>query len=260
VDQLADRFEVLLVMRIVLDELGPYVDEALAPLIGTRLTPRIREILQQRQQMADAAFEALVAQYPAYAELLERRFLNMVALRREDLEYRTLVEGRLIGPELYGSLRKELLAAREKARVRPRLDLGLETRALISHVPLFKDLSQPQLDALAHLLRPRFAVPGERLITTGDRGDAMYFISSGVVEVQAGDQKIPLAQGDFFGEMALVWDLPRQADVTASSYCQLLVLQDDDFQALLRGHRDMRTIIDREASARRAMNAQANKE
>jgi CRP-like cAMP-binding protein len=54
--------------------------------------------------------------------------------------------------------------------------------------------------------------------------------------------------------------LPRQADVTASSYCQLLVLQDDDFQALLRGHRDMRTIIDREASARRAMNAQANKE
>jgi CPA1 family monovalent cation:H+ antiporter len=260
VDQLADRFESLLVIRIVLDELGPYVDDALAPLIGKRLTPRIREILQQRRQAADAAFEALVAQYPAYAELLERRFLNMVALRRQDLEYRTLVEGRLIGPELYGSLRKELLAAREKARVRPRLDLGLETRALISHVPLFKDLSKPQLDALAHLLRPRFAVPGERLITTGDRGDAMYFISSGVVQVQAGDQKIPLTRGDFFGEMALVWDLPRQADVTASSYCQLLVLQDDDFQALLRGHRDMKTIIDREAAARRAMNEQANKE
>ena len=35
-----------------------------------------------------------------YADLLERRFLNRVALRREDLEYRTLFDERLIGPEL----------------------------------------------------------------------------------------------------------------------------------------------------------------
>jgi CPA1 family monovalent cation:H+ antiporter len=256
VDQLADRFESLLVTRIVLDELDPYVDEALAPLIGKRLAPQIRDILKQRQLMADAAFEALVAQYPAYAELLEGRFLNMVALRREDVEYRSLVDDRLIGPELYGALRRELLAARAKVDVRPRLDLGLETRELISHVPLFAGLTKPQLDAVAHLLRPRFAVPDERLITRGDRGDSMYFISSGVVEVQAGSRQIPLTRGDFFGEMALVLDQPRQADVTARSYCLLLVLQGDDFQALLRGHKDIQAIIDREADVRRKMNEQ----
>ena len=40
VDRLADRFERLLVSRIVLEELAPYIDETLTPLVGERATPR----------------------------------------------------------------------------------------------------------------------------------------------------------------------------------------------------------------------------
>jgi CPA1 family monovalent cation:H+ antiporter len=257
VDRLGDRFERLLVSRIALAELAPYMDEQIAGLAGRAVTPAIGLVLADRQQMTQGALEALVAQYPAYAELLERRFLTRVGLRREDMEYRSLFGEHVIGPELYGVLQRELHAVRSGVDVRPRLDLGLEIRGLLSQVPMFAALNAHDLDAVAHLLRPRVSVPGETLIRTGERGDAMYFISSGVVEVHAAGRRIPLAAGNFFGEMALVMDTPRQADVRASSYCQLLVLQAADFKAMLKRHPAIKTQIDREAGLRSKMNLEA---
>ncbi len=140
---------------------------------------------------------------------------------------------------------------------RPRLDLGLEARALIAQVPMFANLDQSQLDAVARLLRPRFELPGEMLIHRGDRGDAMYFISSGAVEVNAVGNRIRLGRGDFFGEMALLSGQPRQADVYSLSYCQLLVLKDDELQKLLRSNPQIKERIDTVADARWLMNEQA---
>jgi CPA1 family monovalent cation:H+ antiporter len=254
VDRLAERFERLLVSRIVLQELAPYIDETLAPLLHAGAIPPLRELLQKRQQMTDAAFEALEAQYPAYAALLEERFLRRVALRREALEYQELFDERVIGPELHGALQRDLSAARSTVDSRPALDLGLETRALLARVPMFAGLDREHLDAVVRLLRPRFAIPSERLISTGEPGDAMYFISSGVVEVLAAGQRFLLTQGEFFGEMALVHDQARQADVNALSYCQLLVLDRRDFSALLRTSRAIRERIDRAAGERDLMN------
>ncbi len=95
------------------------------------------------------------------------------------------------------------------------------------------------------------------LIHRGDRGDAMYFISSGAVEVNAVGNRIRLGRGDFFGEMALLSGQPRQADVGALSYCQLLVLEDDDLQKLLRSNPQIKERIDTVADARWLMNEQA---
>ena len=106
----------------------------------------------------------------------------------------------------------------------------------------------------ALLLRPRLVIPSERLISVGEPGDAMYFISSGVVEVLAGGQRFLLSRGDFFGEMALVHDQSRQADVNALSYCQLLALDRRDFAALLRTSRAIRARIDHAAREREIIN------
>ncbi len=257
VDALADRFESTLVNRIVLEELTPFIDDKLAPLAGERATLQLHEILRQRQEMAHTALEALRSQYPAYASLLERRFLDKVALRRQDQEYRGLFDAGVIGPELYGVLRRDVQTARALVDERPRLDLGLETRALIAQVPMFASLNERQLGAIARLLRPRFAVPGERLIRRGDRGDAMYFISSGAVEVHAAGNKIRLGRGDFFGEMALLSGQPRQGDVHSLSYGQLLVLNDSELQDLLRSDPKIKERIDAVAGARWQMNRQA---
>jgi Na+:H+ antiporter len=80
-----------------------------------------------------------------------------------------------------------------------------------------------------------------------------------VVEVDRGptQKKIKLGRGDFTGEMALVSGKRRQADVFARSYCQLLVLKEDDFQRLFKNNPEIKAVIDKESDARFEMNRRA---
>ncbi len=259
VDCLADRFELLLIARMVLQDLGPYINRKLSPLIGSHVTEIVRDLMRQRHEMTEAAIVALRQQYSVYAELLERRLLEKFWLHHEDMEYRALFEDGVIGPELYSVLRREILTARMEVEKRPRLDLGLDNRSLISKVPMFSTLTKDQLNAVVRLLRPRIAIPGERLIRNGTVADAMYFLSSGSVEVQVVGQNIMLRPGDFFGEMGLIRRQRRQGDVYARGYCQLLMLHQKDFSRLLRSNPQIQTQIDAVASTRIKMNTRANR-
>jgi CPA1 family monovalent cation:H+ antiporter len=116
---------------------------------------------------------------------------------------------------------------------------------------MFDELAEPVLRELCGLLRPRFAHPEERLFTAGDRGDEMYFIASGAVEVRQEDWVVRLGRGDFFGELAVLLARRRSATVTAIAYCHLLVLQGKDFRRFLKAHPDLRARIREVAEARR---------
>ena len=254
VASLADRFELLLVGRMVLEELVRFVERKMTLVLGDRVSELLGEIIGQRLAATVKALDALRLQYPAYADALERRFLRQSALRLEAAEYQTLYAEGLIGQELYNDLRREVQSRLAVAARRPRLDLGLATRELVADFSLFAGLDPVQLDKITALLEPRFAVPGERLIRQGERGDAMYFISSGAVEVNVGRQKIQLGRGDFFGELALLGGRERRADVTALGYCQLLVLDDADFRTLLATDPSIHRHINQVATDRIQMN------
>ena len=250
VEALGDRFERLLIVRIVLSDLAPFVHERIAPILGERIADLIEEIVDQRREATVRALDALELQYPDYSTTLERRFLVRTALRREELEYEDLFQERMIGAEVLHDLRREIARARRLSEVRPVLDLGLNTRELVSHFPLFANLNEQQIGQVTRLLRPRFAVPGERIIRRGERGDAAYFISSGAVEVTTPGEPVRLGRGDFIGELAILTGERRNADVTAIAYCQLLMLDADDFRALLDKAPDIRSEIERVAAER----------
>ncbi|MEM7021157.1 MAG: cation:proton antiporter [Pseudomonadota bacterium] len=253
--RLSDRFERLLVSRMVIEELSRFVDQKLILVLGQRVGDLLREIAAQRYDATTKALDALRLQYPTYADDLERRFLVRLALRLEDGQYATMFEEGLIGQELYNSLRREVDERRSRTQRRPRLDLGLNTADLIQQVPLFADLSSDQLEKIGRLLRPRVAVPGEVLVRRGERGAVMFFLSSGAAEVSLSDHKIRLGRGDFFGEMALLDpSRRRQADVTALSYCQLLILHHDDFRTLFRTEPGIREKIREVARNRKEAN------
>ncbi|MBT6205282.1 MAG: cyclic nucleotide-binding domain-containing protein [Rhodospirillaceae bacterium] len=78
----------------------------------------------------------------------------------------------------------------------------------------------------------------------------MYFISTGSVEVLAGDQRFLLGSGDFFGEIALLFDRPRTAEVVALGYCNLLVLHTSAFRAFLDEVPEVRKIMESVAAER----------
>jgi CPA1 family monovalent cation:H+ antiporter len=252
-DRLADRVELLLVTRLLVDRLVSFNSERLAAVFEERLTKIIREIIEQRQGELRDAFDAIRRQYPDYVAALEVRFLRQSALRQEMGRYQALFEEGLIPQELYDDLRRGVAGTRA-SEPRPRFEIGLDTRHLIERLDLLSGLEEQQLERVAKLLRPRFTVPNERIIRAGDRGDAVFFIASGAVEVRLPAQRVRLGSGEFFGEMALLSGRPRQADVVALTYCRLLMLRKADFERFLAANPEATAAINRVAEARLAMN------
>ena len=115
---------------------------------------------------------------------------------------------------------------------------------------MFAALGDGTRRAVARLLRARLAVPGEVIVRRGERGDAMYFISSGAVEVRISPQPVQLGSGDFFGELALLVISRRNADVVALGYCQLLSLGARDLDRLFGAEPALRDHIRAIAEAR----------
>jgi CPA2 family monovalent cation:H+ antiporter-2 len=151
------------------------------------------------------------------------------------------------------TLRHELEKARQGDGVHG-ANVGLDPQELASRFPLFAALDTARRDELMGLLRPRSAEPGERVIRKGDRANAMFFISSGKVEVHVSGKRLKLGPGDFFGEMALLSGSRRTADVVAVDYCQFLTLDVEDFRAFMEKYPDLRGQFDTVASKRSEMN------
>ncbi len=167
--------------------------------------------------------------------------------------YQALFEEGLIPQELYDDLKRGMAGTRA-AEHRPRFEIGLDTHRLIERLDMLSGLDEGQLELVAKLLRPRFTVPNQHIIRRGDRGDAVFFIASGAVEVRLPARRVRLGSGEFFGEMALLSGRPRQADVVALTYCRLLVLRKTDLERFLAANPEARATINRVAAARLSMN------
>jgi monovalent cation:H+ antiporter, CPA1 family len=252
-NRLGERFEVLLFTRLLITELIGFTGRRLHPLFGARIAGLARQILTARLNATTAAVEALRNHYPDHAAALETEFLRQSASRREIGRYQALFEEGLIPREIYEDLKRNVDDAR-RGEHRPRFDLGLDTGQLIGRLDLLSGLDQRQLDRVQRLLRSQFTVPGERILRRGDRADAVYFIASGAVEVRLPGQRIQLGSGAFFGEMALLTQQPRSADVVALTFCRLLVLRKADFEKFMAENPDARAEINRIALARQEMN------
>jgi monovalent cation:H+ antiporter, CPA1 family len=240
---LADRFDELIVRGVVLRELRSFTRGRLRPLVGPGLAARLEGLIEARMGDNDRALAALELQFPDYGRQLGERYLRRAALRLEDEAYGRLYREYLIGPEVSRALHAELRGKRRQLRRAPALDLGLSAKELVRRVPLFRDLEDRRLEEIVRLMRPRLAVPGERLITKGERGDRMYVIASGAVEVQLPGGPVRLGTGEVFGEIALLTRRPRSADVDALGYCQLLGLDGRAFRAFLRADPELKAYI-----------------
>ncbi len=112
----------------------------------------------------------------------------------------------------------------------------------IRSVPLFGSLHDEAARELWSLLRTLDVAAGTLLFRAGDKGDALYLIESGRIQISiTGEDQKPmvlaeLAQGDFFGEMALIDGERRSADARVSETARLAKLSRDDFLVLIRNN------------------------
>jgi CRP-like cAMP-binding protein len=127
------------------------------------------------------------------------------------------------------------------------LQTVLAFQPLLARIPILRDLSQAQLDALAGHLRLQEVPKGTTILQEGETGDETFFLAAGELEINERmtlktsrttfeDKERTLVrlsadQGIFFGELALFDNVQRSATVVALTDCILLVLTREAFDA-----------------------------
>jgi monovalent cation:H+ antiporter, CPA1 family len=235
---------------MVLRELMRFADANVAELIGSEAALRVKEALEGRLQSTNNAIEALDLQYTDFTRAMRGRYLDRLSLGLEEAEYRGQLEQSLISNEVFEDLDEDRRKRHAPLHTRPALDLGLKLTEMLSKVSLFAGLKGADIAKLGQMLTPKLFLPGERVVRVGEPGDRMYFIASGVVDVHVAPYPVRLGSGDFFGEIALLTDKGRNADVVSAGYTNLLVLRRRDFQTLLRSSPGLRDAIEKAAQQR----------
>ena len=109
--------------------------------------------------------------------------------------------------------------------------------ALLRSLPIFAPLPAPAIERDASRLIPIEVTAGTPIIRQGEPGDRFYIIADGEVAVSRDGRDVAsLGGGDFFGEIALLRDAPRNATVTARTKVRLYALDRDDFLEVVTGH------------------------
>jgi CRP-like cAMP-binding protein len=104
-------------------------------------------------------------------------------------------------------------------------------------VPLFELLPPTSLEKLARAAVEQSVSAGTVVIAQGDHGDTFYVVLDGSLEVSSDGRALrTLGPGDFFGEIALLRDMPRTATVSASTAAEVLAIRRMDFLTAVLGN------------------------
>ena len=126
------------------------------------------------------------------------------------------------------------------------------TWGMLARVPLFSHLSAVEIADIMRLLRARTIEAGEILVRRGEPASSMYFITGGEVQIELPNRNVRLSDGTFFGEIALLHRTKRSGTVTATRRTRLLVLDAQDFHALIERVPALAAHVKKTAKARLA--------
>ncbi len=110
-------------------------------------------------------------------------------------------------------------------------DPQLET---LSRVPLFANLKPKHLRSISDAGRRSSYEPGEKIVRKGEEGNSLYLILDGEVEVRSGTRVLAsLGKRNFFGEIALLDNRPRSADIVAVAPTTCLMITARSFERII---------------------------
>ncbi len=108
---------------------------------------------------------------------------------------------------------------------------------ILQSIPLFSPLPPTTLDRLAVHLSPLTALAGTELVREGDTGDLFYVVAAGRIQVSRKAMPVgELGPGDYFGEIALLRDVPRTATCVAKTNVDLYTIDRDRFVSAITGN------------------------
>jgi CRP-like cAMP-binding protein len=127
---------------------------------------------------------------------------------------------------------------------------------LMATSALFRPLSRPDRRALASGFRARDVLAGDVVLTEGERGEGLYLVLAGLLEVSRGGFRIAkLGPGEVFGETSLLGRRPVVATVRALQRTSLLRLPEEDFAKVAERYPAVRAHLEALRDARARENA-----
>lgn len=163
--------------------------------------------------------------------------ITAVAFQFAKMSKKTSEDGKTKSPE-----KKTEEPEWEEDSGRPVRGTTVEERlALIENCPLFDKSNEKQKRDLAEACQMRHFKPKDVMIVQGKVGDCMYVIKEGYALVTIGTEKHPTEgmqvdrkkPGAYFGEVALLCDVPRTANVLAEDKLECLVISRADFKSAM---------------------------
>jgi CRP-like cAMP-binding protein len=130
---------------------------------------------------------------------------------------------------------------------------------IIEKVPMFNGAPDDLIRQIVLNLKPVLYTPGDFIFRKGEMGDQMYFISRGKVEIVSEDGQTifaTLTDGNFFGEIAILFSSERTASVRAADYCDLYTLDKFTFDNVLAKFPDVAKQVQTMAEERRQKSVQ----
>jgi CRP-like cAMP-binding protein len=115
---------------------------------------------------------------------------------------------------------------------------------LLSKLPLLAGLGKKDLEAVGRLADEVSLPEGRVAAREGTTGEEFFVIIEGTVRIERGGAHVAdLGPGDFFGELAMLGKVPRNATVTCSTACRLLVVGHREFNSLLASYPSIQNAV-----------------
>lgn len=128
---------------------------------------------------------------------------------------------------------------------------GPDVSAMLGRAPIFSALTDRQLKSLAKFVKVVSFPANARVVKQGEPGIGFYLLLNGEAEVRQGERTLArLGPGQFFGEMTLLDEQPRSADVVASKPSECAVLSRWEFWGFAKGEPDVLQGVMREMARR----------
>jgi CRP-like cAMP-binding protein len=106
----------------------------------------------------------------------------------------------------------------------------------LARIGLFSELPGEALAKLAERMERQALTPGQTILRQGQPGDRFFVVLGGMLSVRQDARGVrgTLGPGDYFGEVALVMDVPRTATITALTPATVASCDRDTFEQLVK--------------------------
>jgi len=229
---LAQRFEMLQVMRLVFIAQRQFMRDRMTPVLGERVTEVLGEIVQRRGTALDDALNALGLLYPAHAAALQNALLRQIGLRYESNTYVALRNEALLSDELFEELQRDVEQRRNAIPSPKPMSLQNALCQRLHELPPFDRLRETVLDDVARRTTICFILPGQRILRRRRRARSVYVISSGEVEIERDGKRMRLGAGGLFGGDGMLGEAQTTGAVSATRFCHLLVMRNQVYRRI----------------------------